>query len=617
MATGTLARDFILLNPTFTGEFIARKFCVMRRNCFILPSESLGLHWRGEGGTPYGQIELLDFSRLGALTGIDRLQTEPVDTACQRLEQVDLSPILHSLIPGTDSTSAREWLRIGLLADLGSRAYDVGRVLLWQRSRGTKVLVLTQDWRDRMLVPLSKRTQVQVVYLPPIVRSIMGLALRLVKTLKRPRTLSLRQQDRRDSQDVEESADSPALLVVPHKSMTYGQLYSWEDLIGQAQCSYMAVNYDGFAYTSDARQPDAITTLSPWLNLVRALPRMLSAGTFWKHPYLSLALARINLRSDVIAKRFERLAPDARVAFVTYEMLVPPTVSLALKKRNIHVFATLERPAGARLGYPYLLDTLCVPSLEFANYMKNFATVSVGQFVPTGLWRTDFLKKNDAEAIGEGPHSDRMAPTVVVLPYHLEENPVSEAASVYTTRQQMSDILELTIELSERFPNLDFVVRAKNSNWIGDERLKDVLTKCHSRSNVRFSDDYSRMNESYRLCSGAAAVIGRYSSLLDECIAAGIPTLVYDALPNSKQMSLQVATHLPKRLLVQTHQEVVQFLLDTVDLDGNYQKGPWVAGQGHWLTTDTLILGGCDGEAQARVIEELTEILNLLEGKDH
>ena len=62
----------------------------------------------------------------------------------------------------------------------------------------------------------------------------------------------------------------------------------------------------------------------------------------------------------------------------------------------------------------------------------------------------------------------------------------------------------LSVRLSGQFhwcprgSDVLIIIRAKQIDWLEDERLWAILRKLHSRSNIDVSTDYAALNETYR-----------------------------------------------------------------------------------------------------------------------
>ena len=116
----------------------------------------------------------------------------------------------------------------------------------------------------------------------------------------------------------------------------------------------------------------------------------------------------------------------------------------------------------------------------------------------------------------------------------------------------MNDIIKLAQERSD----LVFVLRSKDMNWLSDPAVAAMKERIREEENIRISTDYSQLAESYRLCSEADLVIAKHTSLVDECMSAGIPCLLHDYSENYTGYAQSIIDYLPEKSWVQSRHDL-------------------------------------------------------------
>ena len=197
--------------------------------------------------------------------------------------------------------------------------------------------------------------------------------------------------------------------------------------------------------------------------------------------------------------------------------------------------------------------------------------------IPTGMWRTDFLHEyktsNFPSDVDE--HLRTGQKLVVALPPHAGPRVGWDGNPLATGAAAINHFLQGLADLAEDVTELKIIIRGKNDNWVEDVRFAATAARIGRLPNITVSRDYGRRNESYRLCAKASLIIAKYTSLVDEALAVGIPCVVHDFTANSRDFIRPAVPYLPRRIWAEDEQELregVEFALRT---DGAAFKGWW------------------------------------------
>ena len=86
--------------------------------------------------------------------------------------------------------------------------------------------------------------------------------------------------------------------------------------------------------------------------------------------------------------------------------------------------------------------------------------------------------------------------------------------------------------------------------------------------NVFIDDRYDVFDRSYLLAAMADVVVARYTSLCDQCLAAGIPVLIHEPLPNGGRLISAWHDYKPFPVLTFSFQELQEQMGDAYPFQG-------------------------------------------------
>jgi hypothetical protein len=202
-------------------------------------------------------------------------------------------------------------------------------------------------------------------------------------------------------------------------------------------------------------------------------------------------------------------------------MLLPAGLALALEHHKIKTVALQERFISTFLNsLPYITDVQLTISDFTSSYLKSNNMSSIGETIPVGFFRTDhfFDKIEQVEHL-----------RVVVLDYHVELDDECQR-KFYPVVNMVNDIRfrEEILDLAESHPNVEFIFRGKNCDWLKSEFHQKVIDRVNSIKNVNVDSDSIKKLRSYHLCASADLIIANPTSLAEECASAGMNVIVVD-----------------------------------------------------------------------------------------
>ena len=227
--------------------------------------------------------------------------------------------------------------------------------------------------------------------------------------------------------------------------------------------------------------------------------------------------------------------PDARVALIGYEILIPKLLYLALDSRGIRTAASQERFHAPVFydNWNFILDTYFTGSEAVSRIVCRSRFKHAANTVAVGQVRTDLLARyreelGRREVLGDHGEYSRL---VVVFDSPVFANPdVARMMYVANQRSNLAFYREL-IALAECFPDTLFMIRSKDLKWTRLSDYLEVVSEIRKTPNLDISSNYETPAFQYRLAAVADLVIAKYTSIGDECMGLGIPVIFHDYTP--------------------------------------------------------------------------------------
>ncbi len=212
-------------------------------------------------------------------------------------------------------------------------------------------------------------------------------------------SFSNKKNEKQNFQELEKKS----IAFVPHKGLSYGSLYkkSLYYVDDKNSClnkhNILHLDYDNFLSPEEnlhwvclrkIKVSSAKIFSKTLLASIKTCYLIRSWSTFlgW---LFCIKQYNIYLKYCEVIKRFKNL----KIALIDYDVLCPKTLILAMEKNNIKTIATQERFIHTFCNsYSYVMvDTYYAASEFAANVMKNSKYNDIKNFIPAGLYRSDYL----------------------------------------------------------------------------------------------------------------------------------------------------------------------------------------------------------------------------------
>ncbi len=546
----------------------------------------------------------------------------PMDRALARLADPRIARLCafvaqhHEGVP-----EAAGILRTALVRAVGARNLDAFYAEAWVRTAGytRPTFVVTSAWDRLLLADTDRRVVGRVDTAIAGCMALLGRAYRLVA----PRRSSQRTTASMTSTHIPTSgglrawrpdaaAQGPVLFVL-NRGTSYGGLYSYDHVLSDDPASPLGptrlvamaatggpANVEGI--TRGYPDPGTLGTRLPArLGLfVRCLTRSGSrtpVAAAW-------LLSGISVRAAHEARALAATLPHVQVALLAYDLQVPADLVLALEMAGIRTVALNERPLSVVLGsQPLAVGTLLTASSLFSRAAERSVSVSVRRTRAVGMWRTDLLRRyarQPSDVVAEW--RARGGRVMVALPYHVDDGPGGNPLA--TSTPSVRHFLVSVLDLAARYPSTLVVVRGKNASWLTAPAFADLAARAKATTNVHVSTDYATLDESYRLVAGADLVLAKYTSLVEESLAVGIPCVVHDFTPNAAGIAQAVVPYLPARIWAVDEDELRQRVDEVLADGGTGFRAWWEPHRAH------VFEGLADGAVADRARREILGLLD-------
>tara|TARA_B100000965_G_scaffold363853_2_gene347015 strand:+ start:53935 stop:55935 length:2001 start_codon:yes stop_codon:yes gene_type:complete len=381
------------------------------------------------------------------------------------------------------------------------------------------------------------------------------------------------------------------ILYFPHKGITYGELFVKDQYysddpdspfhqsnVGHVELAWtmspgerkvVRAEYDRQGVQPHFLDQDGRRNAAAWLNHVARIHEKLSGPhRLAKATFLAIAAMRFENFRDAMAP-----CRGAHMAIIGYDALFPATAALVLQSFGIHVAALQERFIIPLYGVtPLILNSYFVHGALIADAVDQDRFQAIDTTVVTGDPRRGRIDRYRAEA--ESERHDRFAgfrTVCLVLDFQTKPDSLADPFHFWTDAPSNLLFYSHIADLAESNPDCAFVVRGKNAAWLKMAEMAPAKQRFELLDNVFIDDRYDVFDRSYLLAAMADVVVARYTSLCDQCLAAGIPVLIHEPLPNGGRLISAWHDYKPFPVLTFSFQEL-QERFDDATLTTRYME---------------------------------------------
>ena len=382
----------------------------------------------------------------------------------------------------------------------------------------------------------------------------------------------------------EVSHDIAPILFFPHFGPVYAQLFqkdqfysndhaspfhhsriqhvelSW--MLSESERAFIRNRYERLGTPVTFLELTQTRSLSSILSMFRDVLRRTKGSA----RFLRAAMISMNgLRMKNYLQTFAGFK-GAKIALLGYDILFPVAATAALQANGVRVAALQERYIHAFYdSYTVAVDDYFVHGdLIKRQYLSN-PNCAIGNLIVTGDPRREKIRQHRARALEERSTRFKNYMNVcLILDFHTQPDRYTNSFSFWTDARSNFFFYSHIANLAEANPDTAFVIRGKDTTWCDLPEMQPAMIRFGKISNIFIDNQYATFDRSYELSAMADLVIARYTSLCDQCLAEGIPVLIYEAMPNHGRLISTWLDYGPYPVMVHNEDELHSRFQQTV-----------------------------------------------------
>ena len=237
--------------------------------------------------------------------------------------------------------------------------------------------------------------------------------------------------------------------------------------------------------------------------------------------------ACLRVESYEYAAGLQSVFPRVRLACYAYAFQVPVSLTIGFGIARIKTLGTQERPLiGLAPQLPLAVDVALAAGPYFERKLKASNYGAVSEAISVGMWRTG-LFQDHTDAVIDGHLAEALrGEYVLVLPF-------APAHGLHASPPETSlaSVLLFLVEVREWsacWSDIKFIISSKEDDWMNQYPFRDVLDDLRQSGQILTVTGRRQMGQTYALASKARAVVGKYSSIMEEAFSAEIPIVIHD-----------------------------------------------------------------------------------------
>ena len=408
---------------------------------------------------------------------------------------------------------------------------------------------------------------------------IVNLSLKIITGLNiwpKPNKPNLLDNPEAQREKPSPNFSQPEILYFPHKGIAYGKLFD-KDLyfsseqssplhpsaIYHIELSQLCTKEEILSIKEDYQrrnlnvefiEPPAVSFFSNLRHLIKLFySRIGEKAAFSKSIILYLTFLRVRSYQIAFAK-----FKHAKIALLGYEMLFPRPAAAVLQSMGIHIIATQERFLSCfQTSNGQFLDTYFVHGQVPKLQIEQNTIACVKNCIISGDPRREKIVQYRPLARQERQSQyNNYDQVCLVLDHHSNIDPIGNALLNCTNWESNKLFYESILDLAQANTSCVFIIRGKNNSWRNIPAFKEIEQFLVDSPNIILDNRYDIKDRSYILAAMADIVVARYTSLCDQCLANGIPVLVFEPWANGEPIIAKWHDYIPYPILVNSIREL-------------------------------------------------------------
>lgn len=439
----------------------------------------------------------------------------------------------------------------------------------YTKSSDQKALIICLSFKYFYIKKCIKIKNIRIIILPindflKIVKITFGA---IIKIFRKKNTLNKKNVN----ENTENEFLNEKVALIIHQRTIHGKLYKKDPYYSKKENSFLNEKKLLHIDYSNINDPPSDTK---WLNLknitvskktIIGKITKLFFNTFYfllsPKKFLGCLFLFYNYVEYIIYYEKLKKLKKLKLALIDYDILCPKTLLLALESLSIKTLCAQNRYSHPLLNaHNFFYDYYLCSSEFIKEKIKNSERNLVKNLFTVGQCRTDNFHYNGGIKKLRNYYLSKVESKKLVtcLGFHTEVDWFNAKTCFLINWNAHKYFLKDIINLAKKFPDTHFILRYKLINWMKIDFFRDILLEIDMIKNIQISQDYSKYNISYDLCSGSDLVIAKTTSLADECLAYGIPVLIHDYSYNLNTIISNVLDYKPLDIVCKNFEELEQ-----------------------------------------------------------
>ena len=233
--------------------------------------------------------------------------------------------------------------------------------------------------------------------------------------------------------------------------------------------------------------------------------------------------------SFLVIQNIQRLGKlkNLKLVLVGHDIPFPKEISAACKKKNIKTIAIQDRVATVYLSSLMIFDYYFVGGERSKNLIKKrMPSPFIDNLLNLYMVKTDkYAKLNSSNSLKNNFSNEKLKCLVVDL--HSLRSWYYNGRSPAISWRRNKDFYHEIINLAEHFPQVEFLIKSKQYDWLDIPYFKEISRQLYQKKNIVILSDQKKWTP-IRSVNACDFAISLYSSLSDEMLAIGKPVIIID-----------------------------------------------------------------------------------------
>lgn len=416
----------------------------------------------------------------------------------------------------------------------------MGRALAWAEKNPNKKNIFICFSFKYFFIKKCLRKKNMKIFVFPIKDFIKLSTFIFIKFIKFLKNLLVFKKEK-NTTDIEKNFYDERVALIVHEVRAHANLYKKDVYYSKDENSFLnEKKLLHFNYSNKSKSPLNIK----WLNFktlkvgkgeivikIMKLFFLTFPFTINKKKILGLIFLTQTYFQYLIYYKKMKNFYNLKLALIDYDILCPKTLLFALESLSIKTLCAQNRfslPLHNTNSFFY--DYYLCSSDYVKEKIKTGERNVVKKIFTIGQPRVDnfIFDEKKRELRNFILSKGNFKKIITCFGFHTEIDWfVAKTSRVINWNSHLSFMQDI-LNLSKQNPDAYFILRYKKIDWLHLDFFKDILLEIKKAKNIEVSNDYSKYDISYHLCSSSDLIIAKTTSLIEECLSLGLPVLVHD-----------------------------------------------------------------------------------------